>query len=502
MAQLHAVPEQAPRAVGYVRVSTYREEKISPELQVAAIEAHCRRRGYVLVGVHQDLDATGRNFARAEVQRTVERIEAGEAELIVVWKVSRFGRNRRDWYVNADRVELVGGRLESATEDFDAQTSVGRFTRGMLVELAAFESDRIGDVWREVHARRVGQGLPHSGQPRYGYERDGDTYRPHPEQAPVLELMYAWFLDGVGFSAIATRLNRAGHRNLRGTAWSRDNVTSVLDSGFAAGQLILGRRGANRGRYLPGAQQPIIDADTWRRYLAARERRRGQPPKVSAPQYVLTGLIRCGDCGAGMQASNLGMRRPDGSWNAGYGYVCGRWKSKRDARCVTVTRRRAEQAVLDWLRDKAESVEAAAAVEADRETARVLAATDADRLARQATRIDGQLDKLTDGWASGLVPDATYQRTRDRLIAERDELGRELQQLDARQAPAEPVQPVAVGLLAEWDTLAVAERRELLRKLIERVEVHPTPGRHRSKLRIVPQGAAETGPGRPNGARG
>ncbi len=487
MPSLRAVPDHPPRAIGYVRVSTYREEKISPELQVAAIEAHCRRRGYMLVGVHQDLDATGRNFARAEVQRTVQRIEQGEAELIVVWKVSRFGRNRRDWYVNADRVELAGGRLESATEDFDAQTSVGRFTRGMLVELAAFESDRIGDVWREVHARRVQHGLPHSGQPRYGYLITDGQYEPDPDTAPVLELMYEWFLQGVGFSAIATRLNRAGHTTVRGTPWSRDVVGNVLDSGFGAGQLIIGRRGANRGRHLPGAQRPVIDADTWQRYLAARERRRGQPPKVTAPRYVLSGLVKCGDCGAAMTAGNLGVRRPDGSWNGGYGYVCGRWKSKRDVRCVTIARHKVETVVLDWLHGVAASVEAAASIEHEREAARVIAAADTDRLARRAAALTQQLDKLTQGWAEGLVPDDTYQRTRDRLAVERDELDQAIKVAEVQQQDsAEPVRAAAVGLLAEWDTLAVAERRELLCRLIERVEVAPAAQREGSRVRIVP----------------
>jgi site-specific DNA recombinase len=59
--------------------------------------------------------------------------------------------------------------IESATEQIDTTTSTGRFTRGMLAEMAAFEAERIGDTWREAHSRRVRMGLPKDGKPRFGY---------------------------------------------------------------------------------------------------------------------------------------------------------------------------------------------------------------------------------------------------------------------------------------------------------------------------------------------
>ena len=88
-----------------------REEMISPELQRAAITTYSEQHGIILVDIIEELDVSGRNFARAGVQDAIERIERREAEVIVVWKVSRFGRTRRDWYVHADRVEVAGGTL-------------------------------------------------------------------------------------------------------------------------------------------------------------------------------------------------------------------------------------------------------------------------------------------------------------------------------------------------------------------------------------------------------
>ena len=147
--RLHAVPETAPRAVLYLRQSVAREESISLELQEIAGRRYCEQRGYEVVEVLADPGISGRTWARPAVQHAVRMIEARDVDVIVVWKWSRLSRSRRDWAVAVDRVEGAGGRLESSTEPVDTTTSTGRFTRGMLAELAAFESERIGDTWRE-----------------------------------------------------------------------------------------------------------------------------------------------------------------------------------------------------------------------------------------------------------------------------------------------------------------------------------------------------------------
>lgn len=165
--RLAAVPDPAvtPRAVGYVRVSMERDDMTSPELQETAIRDHCSRRGYQLVEVLVDVGMTGQLWRRRKIEQAVQQVEAGQVDVIVVWKVSRVSRNRRDWAIAVDRVEGAGGRVESATEQLDGTTSTGRLTRGMLAELAAFESEVKGDQWRETHARRLRQGLPHHGLP-------------------------------------------------------------------------------------------------------------------------------------------------------------------------------------------------------------------------------------------------------------------------------------------------------------------------------------------------
>lgn len=448
------------RAVGYIRVSLAREEMISPELQRAAIERHCKTNKYRLVDVIEDLDATGRNFARAGVQHAIQQVENRQADVIVVWKYSRFGRTRRDWYVHLDKVELAGGRLESATEDTDTRTSVGRLTRGMLVELAAFESDRIGEVWREVHQRRLGLGLPATGGDRFGYQRLDGAYQPHPDTGPVLAQMYQWYVTGISPRTIAERLNDDGHRTSRGGAFTRDRVQRILDSGFGAGLLPVGV--GYRARHVPGAHPPVIDQATWDAY---RARRVGtHVPQRAHTTYPLSGLLTCGDCGAVMWSTRLGREN-------GYGYACSRWMEHRDVLCVTISRRRAEVEVLDWLETawpeiaaKVKELEASAPKGASKAT-------------KALQRAEERLHRLTLGFADGTVPKDAYERARADI---------ETQVAAATQALNTPRSPLpdVEEMLPVWQTLTVEEQRAVLGALIDRVVVHRE--KPRPRIEVIP----------------
>jgi len=440
---------------------------VSPELQDIAIGDYCDRSGYQITQRMEGLDESGsRSKSRwwAKLDAAIELVEAGEVDVIVVWKFSRTARHRLKWAVALDRVEVAGGRLESATEQVDVSTSTGRFTRGMLAELNAFEAERIGEQWKEAHARRIAKGLPAQGGVRFGYQQADGAYVADETTAPLLAAMYADYNRGVSAGTIARRLNDAGHLVARtGTRWTSNHVLAVLDSGFGAGKVSTGVRRAIT--WHPGAHEPVVDADTWNTYREQREARRGQTSN-STPSYVLSGSMRCGDCGSGMHASALGRE-------TGYGFICSAWAKTKRGRCVTVSRAKAERVLLQWLTDLVDEVETRSAAEASRTAAQLVARTDADDIRRQMLRIDERLAKLTLGWTDGTVPDAAYTRARDELQTQRAQLGeRAAAAADDERSLSGPATPIVRQLLARWDTMSVAGRRDLLKLVVKQVTVH------------------------------
>lgn len=486
MTRLAAVPDSPPRAVLYLRQSISREDSISLELQETAGRDYCLARGYQVLAVEADPGISGRTWERPAVKRVMGMVEAGDVDVVIVWKWSRLSRSRRDWAIAVDRIESLGGRLESATEPVDATTATGRFTRGMLAEMAAFESDRIGEVWKEVHQRRRHHGLPPTGGQRFGYQRQSDgTYTPHPIEGPMLAEAYRRIIDGHSFRSVTAWLQERGARSRDGNPITRDRLVRILDSGFGAGQLVQNGRHGNKvdrniaaRTWQPGIHPPLITDTDWQAYLA---RRRLTPRQPQAHTYLLSGLIACGDCGAPMWSDRLGRE-------TGYAYSCSRWRERKDVRCVTAARHRAEAAVLAWLVEHAPGLAEQAAREVASGARQVADDAEARELAREASRLEARQQKLLATFLDGIAPAAAYAAERDSMAQQQAVIARRLDALllARRQPPSIPT--VTVRLLDDWELLPVEERRAIVEALIERVEVVPpvkrgVPG----TFRIIPR---------------
>lgn len=481
--RLRPVPESPERALALIRVSKEREGMISPELQDTAIGDYCARTGLQIVERLEGLDESGsRAKSRwwAKLDAAIGMVEDGSIDVIVVWKFSRAARNRLRWAVALDRVEAAGGRLESATEPVDASTSTGRFTRGMLAELAAFESEVKGEQWKETHDRRRRNGLHHTGGHRHGYIYLPDkTWEPDPETAPLVVSLYEQYVAGKGLEALAGWLRAVGLRpRVEGTHWTMRGVSSALHSGFAAGLINVHdpqcgcRKASTCGRrvWLPGAHPPIITPALWDAYLVERKHRGGTPARLLAPSSPLAGLVRCGACRRAM--ASVGRKRQ--------GYQCGNELCTQRSSVILT---RAEALVLEWLRVYAEDVGRAAALAVSEKASRAAAKSSVTRLARAVSRLDTELVTLTREYTRGVIPEGAYVAARDELTRERAVAQGELDAASARLGPERPSRRAAADLVAEWDLLSPAALNRALSPLV-RVVVER--GEWRSNVRVVP----------------
>jgi DNA invertase Pin-like site-specific DNA recombinase len=487
--------------IGYIRVSTAREDMISPENQADHIHDLAKRTGCRIVLWVADLDLSGRTLAKRQISGIIEGVAAGVspegAKRVGVWKYSRFGRNRADNQLNLALLERHGGELVSATEQVDASTAVGRLTRGVLFELASFESDLIGEGWRDAHAYRVARGLPHDGRPRFGYERlgriqAGGTWVVDPEDgdgeryslgdtSPQYARMYREAAASAPILGIAKWLNEGSVPSGAGAVgtWTVQAVYNVLDSGFGAGYLIVhdpkcsDHKPDGSGRcpnttYVPGAHPHVFDSDAerdevWEKYLARRAAGKKLGPRAKNAQYDMTGLIKCLRCGRLMGAQPYSGR----NWY--------RWRCQANAakacpgQSTSVSGAKVTVAVTRLL---AREHERLAALEqsagAHRPEKPVTQKSAVEDLQGRLDKVRGKLDRLTEKYAEGDVPKASYRRTRDKLEAEETGLVEQLKEAKKKRTrrPEEYV-PIIRGLLDEWATLPVWATNGLLRELVE-----------------------------------
>lgn len=463
------------RALGLVRVSMEKDGGTSPEIQRHAIQSYADTHGIEVVGWVEGVDERKYSGSRAKsmwwpkLDASIDRMEAGEIDTIIVWKFSRTARNRLKWALLIDRVDRVGGEMLSATEPVESDTASGKLHRGMMGEFNAYYADMMSESWRETHMRRRRAGLTAEGGPRYGYiKQDDGTYVPHPEEAQLLAQMYRRYLAGDGFTKIAVWLNRAGHTTRNGHSWGRVPLTHLLDSGFAAG-MIIHRHTTKDGKrdwrmstatYYPGAHPALISPEEWDEYVA-RRRQAPEPSRVIGAKYMLTGMIFCGDCGAPMHVGNSGLKD----------YKCSRANQRRDVPGMYMARELVERRVREWVTELAADIDGLAAIAAKQRERKVIQLDNVQTLDRKITDVREQLGRITVRWSAKKMPDAAYDAAAAQLDAE-------LTALEERRRAAAPRARVEVDptkmildLDRDWDDLLVEERRKMLRSLIRQVRI-------------------------------
>lgn len=448
-ARLRPVPVVRPRAVLYLRQSVARDDSVSLELQEIAGRDHCAREGYDVISVEVDEGISGRTWAkRPAVQRVMDMIEARDADVIVLWKWSRLSRSRKDWALAADRVEVAGGRIESATEPIDTGTASGRFARGVMTEYAAFQSEQIGEQWAEIRARRFNRGLPPHGKLPWGWSSHGDDgIRPDPDAAPVIQRMYQMYLEGAGGAAIARWLNSAGIPSPRGGTWQASRPFTVMDSPIHAGFVVY------RGEVREGAHEGIIATEEFARYQQMREQRHGHSkPRESA--YLLSSLVRC-HCGykrAGKSSVTSGKLYK--------GYHC---ENLAPHARKYISAIRIEAAVIGWTL----SLKASAQPVADSRTG------DIEHISRELTAMEKRLVALTRHLVDGLVPEATYKQTRDQLESEKRNLTAALAEAERRTAMSPDLYVAKAEAVQEaWPELPFEDKQSVIRSLVAEVSVN------------------------------
>ncbi|OAR26123.1 hypothetical protein A8W25_11725 [Streptomyces sp. ERV7] len=500
--------------IAYIRVSTWREEKISPEIQRAAIKEWARRNRKRIVKWIPDLDVSGRTFKR-KIMGAIEMIENGKARGIVVWRYSRFGRDRVGNAVNLARVENVGGMLISATEPVDAATAIGRFQRGMMLEFAAFESDRTGEQWKEVHAHRLGLLLPSGGRPRFGYiwhrrripdatAPDGwrlqqEWYEPDvpTEAGPALADAYLEHVNmGTGFKTLAEGLTEQGFVTTRGKRWTDTSLLRYMDSGFPAGLLQVRdncmcpknkKSSCRHWRRFQGAQEPLISEEAWEAYGERRKTVASRPPRARHATYEHTSLTKCIRCRGAMTA------HPKDSGDAYW--RCVRRDHGGDCEGVTATDSDLKKIVREFMEEVAEGIDCAPVIpiNAPRRPVGPDPAAEKARLTAEHAKWSAALTRLITDYAVNpdRYPDAEYDKARKDMEGKRDAALEGLAKFEETEKKEETpkfedLRPLVVGVLPEWETFTVQHRNTILHKIIRHILVSPRPSRFETAARVVP----------------
>lgn len=512
------------RAAGYIRLSI--EDSGKPgsdtlESQKQMVTEYIESRpDLMLTALYCDNGHTGTNFERPEFDRLLAAVRQGEVNCIVVKDLSRFGRNYKETGNYLERIfPFLGVRFIAINDNFDTDTAE-RNEFGFIVPLKNLMNETYSrDISRKVSSaieakeRRgefIGVHAP------YGYRKgteDRHKLEPNPDTAPVVQEIFDFRMQGMGYTAIARRLNERGipspgaylyrqglseNDTYRDALWSAWNIKEILRSEVYLGHLVQGKRTqasykqarvercapAEEWRISRNTHEALIDAETFAAVQKLADERKsvyesslGKADDSKTPN-LFRRLIFCADCGSAMNRRHVYSRKREGRVYY-YSYLCPRWVKKSDA-CTpkNLPEKELLAIVTDTIRKHMEAVteleRRVGAMWAERTSAKRRAVkAEITAAERELSRCQALHDGLYQRLVEGIITRQEYTALKDRYQKRFDEITGQLERLKTRCAELDRCGP-GNPMFAAYRALQSADvlTEELIHTVISRIEVH------------------------------
>jgi site-specific DNA recombinase len=246
---------------------------------------------------YDDGGFSGGTLGRPALQRLLAEIEAGQIDVIVVYKVDRLTRALSDFATLVEIFDRRGVSFVSITQQFNTTTSMGRLTLNVLLSFAQFEREVIGERVRDKIAASKKKGMWMGGMPPLGYDVKDRKLVVNDAEARTVVRIYRRYLALKSVHALKDALAGAGARSKRrlrpdGTAYggqklSRGALYLMLQNRIYRGET------THKGKSYPGQHSAIIERPLWddvQAVLAKNRIERATGARAKHPS-LLAGLV-------------------------------------------------------------------------------------------------------------------------------------------------------------------------------------------------------------------
>ena len=296
----NAMKNAKERAVIYARYSSHNQTEQSIEGQLAKGHEFAAARGYTVVHEYCDRAVSGRTDNREAFQRMLSDTSKHQFDVIIVWKVDRFGRNREEIAFNKHRCKANGVRVEYVAENLpDSPEAV--ILESVLEGMAEYYSLQLsqnvkrGQLESARKCQYVGGLMP------LGYRADPETMRYVPDEktAPIVRLIFDMYAKGAIEAEIIRHLNEHGYRTPRGKPYTKSALATVLHNEKYIG--VYTYRAESETIRVEGGVPALIDKDTFDKVQELMKIHRRAPSSAWTKQdYILSDKLFCGHCGTRM----------------------------------------------------------------------------------------------------------------------------------------------------------------------------------------------------------
>jgi len=298
----------------YIRVSTDMQVELSPDSQFKMIQQYAKANDIIITDrfVYIDEGISGRKAEKRPAFMEMigtAKLKPKPFDVILVWKFSRFARNREDSIVYKSML-----KKECGIDVISISEPVGEDKTSILIEALLEAMDEYYSLNLAEEVRRgMTEKISRGGivvAPPFGYSIDNGVYVPD-DNAKIVKMIFDKYLNGTGMRTIAQELNDMGIKTNRGNTFGNRNIEYILTNITYIGKLRWNPDGkaTTSHKYVAtedtiivdGHHEPIIDNNSFEAVQKLIAEHKAKYPKYHQQrrnEYLFRGIVRCSDCGA------------------------------------------------------------------------------------------------------------------------------------------------------------------------------------------------------------
>ena len=489
------------RAAIYARVSSERqaEKDLSIPAQIKALKKFALERNWDIVVEYVDQAESARTANRPAFREMIATAKKNEKsfDTILVWKLSRFARNREDSILYKSLLRKRGISVISINEQVD-KSPAGHLLEGIIEVIDEFYSINLSQDTVRGMKENISRGFYNGGFTPLGYKRvkikvgmaEKTKLAVEESEGQIVQKIFRMAMEGKGGKEIAKALNADGLRTKLGKLFSTTSINHILRNEVYTGALIWRPRSKNFVTSSNGESTEVIripdchaalvskdDFDQVQQFLKNR-RPTAQHPRTVSSQYLLSGLLHCGKCGYAMS----GCWAKSGQY---FYYECGQHQKKGKEVCNSrlISKDRLESFVLERIRENIltdENIEQLVQLVNDEliEDAG-LYEQQINEIEQQLGQAQGRLSKLYAALETGkvdiedLAPRIKELRIQQKELEERrNELLDKMNDETPRVLSLETIKEYVSSLKELLGSSSFMEQKSFLRSFVKRVELN------------------------------
>ena len=326
----------------YKRVSTAMQiDGYSLDAQRARMKAYADFNDYEIVGEYEDAGKSGKSIeGRMQFRQMMEDVKSGKDNIsyVLVFKLSRFGRNAADVLSTLQVMQDFGVNLICVEDGIDSSKDAGKLMISVLSAVAEIERENIRVQTMEGRIQKAREGKWNGGFAPYGYQLVNGKLEINEEEAVAIRTIYEQYVNtDIGSNGISKYLENHGIRKIqrqngKNPLFDAHLVRLILKNPVYCGKIAYGRRKTEkvhgtRNEYhlveqenfllVDGLHEAIIPEDVWN---AAQAKLIAQAKKYehvnkgkNERTHLLSGIVKCPICGAGMYGNKSIKYKKDGT---------------------------------------------------------------------------------------------------------------------------------------------------------------------------------------------